>query len=101
MRTAQQLKIQSGHLGPFRWDPALHDLFLLLRWSLRRDFAELYSNLIMRNGKEGEPGDLIPKVCFCFSLMVQSWVSHLCLCGSISSSLNDSFSLVIFLRSIK
>ena len=40
-----------------------------------------------------------PKVCFCFTLMVQIWASHLCLCGSIFSSLNESFGPVIFLRS--
>lgn len=41
---------ESGPLGPCFWDSI--SLLLLLVWSLRRMFAELYCNLIMRNAKE-------------------------------------------------
>ena len=44
---------ESGPLGPCGWDSVFHYSFLLVGWSLRSVFAELYSNLTMKNVKKG------------------------------------------------
>ena len=44
---------ESGPLGPCGWDSVFQYSFLLVGWSLRSVFAELYSNLIMKNVKKG------------------------------------------------
>ena len=83
--------------GACGWDPELHYSSLLLYWTLKGGLQ----NFIVIQSWEMWKKEIrsSPKVCFCFTLMVQIWASHLCLYGSIFSSLNESFGPVIFLRS--